>query len=160
DQAFGDGAKVDKADAIGLQNDVKNVRAERMCPHVVRHLEASPDADAKALAAMLKGWDGNYTLDSAAPTAFETFMNWWQRAVLAVHLPERLIDLTMQQTGLAMDILAGEYPDYFPVGTTAKAVEVAARTMAHMREKIGKDEAAWRWGKIHLAHWKHPVGKA
>jgi penicillin amidase len=158
DQAFADGKKVDKKAAIALQNDVKNVRAERMCPHLVRHLAASKDADATALAALLKGWDGNYTLESAAPTAFETFMNLWQRAVLAVHLPERLLDLAQQQTGLAMDLLAGEHTSYFTGGTSAKVVEVAKRTMAHLREKLGQDEAAWKWGRIHLAHWKHPIG--
>ena len=160
DQAFGDGKKVEKKAAIALQNDVKNVRAERMCPHIVRQLQGSPDADAKALAAMLKGWDGEYTLDSAAPTAFETFMNLWQRRVLAVHLPERLLDLAQQQTGLAMDLLAGEHADYFKGGIAAKVEEIAKRTMAHLREELGKDEAAWKWGKIHLAHWKHPVGNA
>jgi penicillin amidase len=160
DQAFGDGGKVDKKAAIALQNDVKNVRAERMCPHIVRQLATSKDADAAALAALLKPWDGRYTLDSAAPTAFETFMNLWQRAVLAVHLPERLLELAQQQTGLAMDLLAGEHAGYFDVGTPAKVVEVARRTMAQLREQIGKDEAAWKWGRIHLAHWKHPTGNA
>ena len=38
---------------------------------------------------------------SIAPTLFETFMALWQREVIGQHLPERLLDLTHQQTGLA-----------------------------------------------------------
>ena len=41
----------------------------------------------------------------------------WQRTVLTRHLPERLLDLTMQQTGLAVSLLEGAEPDYFTSGT-------------------------------------------
>ena len=160
DQAFGGSTVLDRAAGIALQNDVKNCRAERMCPHIVRQLAGVQDADAVALAAALKSWDARYTLDSIAPTVFETFMNLWQRKVLAVHIPERLLDLTQQQTGLAMNLLEGAHPEYFTAGTSATVAAVAKQTMADLRAKLGKDQQAWQWGRIHIAHWHHPIGNA
>jgi penicillin amidase len=131
-----------------------------MCPHVVRHLAGSTDPDAAAVATALKSWDGNYTVDSIAPTVFETFMNFWQRKVLAVHIPERLLDLTQQQTGLAMSLLEDAHPKYFPAGTSATAVAVAKQTLAELRSRLGADQQAWQWGRIHQAHWHHPIANA
>ena len=72
---------------MALQNDVKNVRAERVCPGILAALAGSDSADARGLSAILAGWDHRYTLDSAAPTVFETFMYHWQRRVLG-HFPQ------------------------------------------------------------------------
>ena len=38
DQALGGSGAMDTAANIELQNDVKNCRAERLCPHILRHL--------------------------------------------------------------------------------------------------------------------------
>ena len=149
-----------RAAAIALQNDVKNCRAERMCPHIVRQLAGSQDADAVAVVAALKSWDGEYTVDSICPTVFETFMNFWQRKVLGVHIPERLLDLTQQQTGLAMSLLEGAHPSYFAAGTSATAVEAAKQTLAELRSRLGADQKSWQWGVIHKAHWHHPIANA
>jgi penicillin amidase len=160
DQAFGGGGIADRAAAIALQNDVKNCRAERMCPHILRHLAGSRDADAVAVTAALKSWDGRYTLDSAVPTVFETFMNLWQRTVIGAHVPERLLDLTQQQTGLAMSLLEGVHPQYFAAGTSATVVAVAKQAMAELRSRLGNDQQGWQWGRIHKAHWHHPIANA
>ena len=48
-------------------------------------------------------------------------------------------------------------PDYFPAGTAAEAEKVARETIVHLRERLGAGPADWAWGKVHLAHWKHPL---
>jgi penicillin amidase len=154
DSAFAGMVGADQAAMIALQNDVKNTRAERMCAHIARHLttpETKPIADA------LAGWDFLYTLDSIAPTVFETFMFLWQRAVLSVHLPERLLDLTQQQTGLAMELLEDPSRRYFSTDTGTMVREIAARSVQRLSEKLGSDPAGWAWGRVHTAHWKHPI---
>ncbi|MGE0714748.1 MAG: penicillin acylase family protein [Alphaproteobacteria bacterium] len=156
DQAFAHGPG-DAAATVALQLDVKNVRAERLAPLVVRALAGAADADAKALAAILAGWDFGYGLETAAPTVFETFMFHWQRRVLARHLPERLLDLAMQQTGLAATLLEQPETAYFAGGTRAEAASVAAEAMAALRRRLGDDPAGWAWGRVHLAHWRHPL---
>ena len=85
----------------------------------------------------------------------------WQREVIGQHLPERLLDLTHQQTGLAAGLLEDPTIGYFADGT---APHVAAVAQPHARRAAvdgsGSDEAAWQWGRIHQAHWRHPVGDA
>jgi penicillin amidase len=157
DAAFVATPKGDAASIIALQNDVTNVRAERLSPHIVAMLAGSADPAVRQVAAALSGWDYRYTLGSIAPTVFETFMYLWQRKVLGRHLPERLLDLTHQQTNLGATLL--ETPDmaYF-AGSTEQAVqETAVQTMATLRAKHGDDATKWQWRSVHVVHWRHPV---
>lgn len=156
DQAFS-GTTADRAHTIGLQNDVKSVRAERSAGHVVALLKGSGDADAEAMAGLLEGWDFMYTTDSVAATVFETFMFHWQRATLAVHVPPRLLDLAVQQTNLCVHLLAHPEMVHFPQGSRAAAVAAARAGMEVLRKRLGADPKGWAWGVVHVAHWKHPI---
>ncbi|BBK32516.1 penicillin amidase [Stella humosa] len=156
DQVFA-GGTADHAATTALQNDIKNVRAERVCPDLLAALAGSADADASGLAALLAGWDYRYGLDSAAPTVFETFMFHWQRRVLGQHVPGRLLDLASQQTNLGVALLADPAMAYFPDGTRPAAVAAAKDAMAALRARLGDDPATWTWGRVHLAHWSHAL---
>ncbi len=155
-QALGDRNALDIAANIALQNDVKNCRAERLCPHIVRHLDGV-DA-ASSLRRMLGDWDYRYAGTSIAATVFEAFMALWQREVISQHMPERLLDLTHQQTGLAVALLEDASVAYFADGTAKHVSTVAAKTLDTLQAKLGRDEASWQWGRVHQAHWRHPVG--
>ncbi|MEJ0019021.1 MAG: penicillin acylase family protein [Acetobacteraceae bacterium] len=157
DQALGGHTTLDVAANVRLQNDVVNCRAERLCPHILRHLGATGDA---TLRQAFADWDYRYSLASIAPTLFEAFMALWQREVLGLHVPQRLLDLTHQQTGLAAALLEDDAIAYFPDGTTPHVVAVAQHTIAGLRDRLGSDLGAWQWGRIHQAHWRHPVGDA
>jgi len=157
DQELAPQRPMDRAAHIRLQNDVKNCRAERMCPHILRHLEAVREPEAAIVAGTLSGWDYRYDLASTAPTVFETFMVAWQRTVLAEHIPARLLDLTAQQTGLAVSLLEGEQPEYFGRGMGAAVSAVAKETVVMLRRRLGEDPASWRYERVHLAHWHHPL---
>jgi penicillin G amidase len=157
-QALGDRNPLDVAGNIALQNDVKNCRAERVCPHIVRHLDGV-DA-ASWLRRVLGDWDYRYTGNSVAPTLFEAFMALWQREVISQHMPERLLDLTHQQTGLAVALLEDASIAYFTDGTAKHVSAVAADTLTTLQTTLGSDEVSWQWGRVHQAHWRHPVGDA
>jgi penicillin amidase len=155
-QALGGRGMMDTKANIRLQNDVKNCRAERSCPHILRHLAGDEPLFVRALA----GWNYDYSLTSIAPTLFEAFMALWQREVVGQHMPERLLDLTHQQTGLAASLLEDDSIRYFSDGTALHVVAVARRTLEDLRTRLGTDEAAWQWGRIHQAHWHHPISEA
>jgi penicillin G amidase len=152
DQLFTARRTHDRAANIAVQNDVVNARAHRLVPAILRLI---PPDDAVAIA--LSNWDFAYTPDSAAPTVFETFMAQWQRATVAEHIPPRLHDLVVQQTGLGSALLADPERPFFPAGTEATARGVAASALKTLRDRLGPDISAWAWGKVHLAHWKHPL---
>ncbi|HEX5326043.1 MAG TPA: penicillin acylase family protein, partial [Acetobacteraceae bacterium] len=157
DQAFAGRPVMDRAANIRFQNDVKSSRAERMCPHILRHLSASRDPAAGIVATALSGWDFGYDLASTAPTVFETLMALWQRTVLGVHLPARLLDLTSQQTGLGADLLEQGDDGYFPAGIAAAVVAVAQQSVERLRARLGDDPGSWRWERVHVVHWHHPL---
>jgi penicillin amidase len=142
----------DRDDTIAAQNDVVNVRAASLVPAILRLLPPE-----NPLARALADWDYAYTLESMAPTVFETFMFHWQRATAAVHMPARLHDLVVQQTGLGCALLADPARAFFPDGTQATARRVAAAALATLEEKLGADPQGWGWGRVHVAHWKHPL---
>jgi penicillin amidase len=50
--------------------------------------------------------------------------------------------------------------DWFRDGASAAEqalVEAAREAVRELRRRFGADPAAWRWGNIHLAHWRHPL---
>jgi penicillin amidase len=152
-QALGGRGTMDTAANITLQNDVKNCRAERLCPHILRHLGGNEATFARVLG----DWDYRYSLTGIAPTLFEAFMALWQREVIGQHVPDRLLDLTHQQTGLATSLLEDPSISYFADGTAPHVAAVARSTLAALRSGLGDDEALWQWGRIHQAHWHHPI---
>ncbi len=44
---------------------------------------------------------------------------------------------------------------FFEDGTAPHVAAVAQRTVD---ARLGNDEASWQWGRIHRAHWYHPLG--
>ena len=159
-QALGGAGALDTKANITLQNDVKNCRAERLVPHILRHLAASDDAAAALFRQSLGDWDYNCALGSAAPTLFETFMALWQREVIGQHIEERLLDLTHQQTGLGASLLEDAAAGYFADGVAPHVVSVARSAVQTLRARLGEDPAGWHWGRVHQAHWHHPIGHA
>ncbi|HSU04789.1 MAG TPA: penicillin acylase family protein [Acetobacteraceae bacterium] len=157
DEAFAQQPVMDRAANIRFQNDVKNSRAARLCPHILRHLAAGAGPEVAIVTSALRDWDYRYDLASTAPTIFESFMARWVRTVLAEHMPARLLDLTSQQTGLAATLLEDGDDGYFAAGVTATLAAVAKQTVAHLREHLGANPATWRWERVHIAHWRHPL---
>ena len=162
DQVFAGAPTLDLAATIALQNDIVNTRAQRCVPHILAALRGEDDADVRMLAEALAGWDARYSLDTAAPTLFETFMALWNRAVQGWHLPARLLDLTVQQTGLATAVLEGAVLDgagagFFAEGLAPHVRRVAGEAVVALRARLGDDPAGWLWGAVHVAHWRHPL---
>jgi penicillin amidase len=157
-QALGGRSSLDTAANITLQNDVKNCRAERLCPHILRHLASADDAAVATFKRAVSDWDYRYAVTSIAPTLFETFMVLWQHEVIGQHVAERLFDLTHQQTGLGASLLEDSSIDYFADGTAAHVIAVAKRSIDRLRSRLGRDAANWQWGRVHQAHWHHPLG--
>ncbi|MBV9357531.1 MAG: penicillin acylase family protein, partial [Chloroflexi bacterium] len=161
-QAFASTAPVDSAHVMDLQNDVRSCRGQRLCPPLVRQLAASSDPDVTLLRGTLAAWDARYATESIAPTLFETFMEVWQERVLGEHFPAGVRDLVRSQTGPAARLIAQDDLDWFAAGTSVREELIAAarRTMQRVRERYGLDQAAWRWGAVHRAHWRHPLSAA
>jgi penicillin G amidase len=52
-------------------------------------------------------------------------------------------------------LLADRTISFFADGTAPHVAAVAQRTLV---ARLGNDEGSWQWGRIHRAHWYHPLG--
>jgi penicillin amidase len=158
-QALDDNSAVNREFVVSLQNDVKSRRAERLCPPLIEQLQGAEDPDVEQLRLILGGWDYRYTLDSVAPTVFETFMDVWQDHVLLEYFPPRLLLLLRDQTGAAARLIErGDLLEWFHDNGVGDELTATARlAMQQVRARFGADADTWRWGTVHLAHWRHPL---
>ena len=145
------------AAAQALQNDVLSIPARR----IVRLLEdvSGRRPDETAGLDMLLSWDCRLDADSAAAALFEV---WWSRH-LRPTLFRRLVD---SRAALALigpgDIgsalarlksLAKEDGE----GFRALVLESLTDAFATCCELMGPEPAAWKWGGLHQALFKHAV---
>ena len=77
------------------------------------------------------------------------------RRRVAAEMPQ---DLRDEAFGAAL--LEDASIGYFPDGTPAHVGAVAERALDTLRARLGSDEASWQWGRLHQAHWLHPLGDA
>ncbi len=156
-QALEGSPRLDLDQSIALQNDVKSCRAERLAPPLVRWLADSADPEIVQLRAALSAWDFCYTNDSVAPTLFETFMEVWQERVARERFPDQLVPLVSGQGGPAARLIEHADLAWF-AGDLRRELEEAARAaLALVREHHGTEPAGWQWGRVHHAHWRHPL---
>jgi penicillin G amidase len=158
-QGFAASPVADRQQAIALQNDIKSCRAERLCPSLVDRLAQTDQPDVVVLRDALAGWDYRYTIESLAPTLFETFMHVWQGRVARQQFPERLVGLVEASSGAAARLVERGDDDlhWFGSGVRAELVAAAREALERVRTRCGADPADWQWGKVHQAHWRHPL---
>jgi penicillin amidase len=159
-QALGQITDVDRASVVALQNDVKSRRAERLCPPIVEHLSGSSEEEVEQVRTILSTWDYRYTLESVAPTIFETLMDVWQERVLLEYFPARLSTLLLTQTGVASRLIEHGDLEWFKQDIHAELVAAAAYAMHQVHARFGTNPAGWHWGVVHRANWRHPLSNA
>jgi penicillin G amidase len=149
----------DRERAVALQNDIKSCRAERICPALVGRLAQSTDSDVVAVREALAAWDYRYTTDSQAATLFETFMEAWQWRVARERFAEDVAELVHAAGGAAARLIERGDEDLGWFGRDLRGeLEAAARAaLEQVRARHGSDPADWQWGKVHQAHWRHPL---
>lgn len=159
------------ASMAALQGDYLSVPARRILTRL-RGLDVPDDIDGLAL---LRGWDGNLSADSAAAAVFEV---WYRR-----HLRPALLTQALQEhvgapdaaaiatrISPAEDLLAdsrvdlelienpglrlGPRPEKFLAETLARTLPAA---MTEVSELLGPDRRTWSWGRLHVACARHPL---
>ncbi|MBN8897844.1 MAG: penicillin acylase family protein, partial [Rhodospirillales bacterium] len=137
------------ADSMALQCDVFSVPARRVAP-----LLAGMTEPAEALA-LLRDWDFQLRVDSAAAALFEV---WWVK-----HLKPTLLD-TVTQDPIARPLLApGDNETMLALlegGRLGGLIEATLRdAMATCRRLLGNDPAGWRWGALHHGYFPHVLSR-
>jgi penicillin amidase len=146
-------------DTLALQTDVVSVTARRVCGLLDR--VAQPGA--AAARSYLSAWDHRLAADSGPAALFEI---WFSQHLLPA-LPRLLgpaglaARLGVPDTALALDLLEqaahGGFGDDKAAARDQLLIETLEAAWQDARRRLGEDSAAWRWGALHQAFFRHPL---
>jgi len=158
-------------DARGLQLDSVSVVAKRLVPYVLSAVAG--DETLARYTALFDGWDYRLDKDSAAAALYGAFYRALLTNTFKDEFPEdiweELTDADMvyfADQAIAKHIGENDFA-LFDDLTTADVVEtrddVIKKSMtdavAELTDRLGKDPATWRWGKLHEMTFAHPLGE-
>lgn len=145
------------ADSIALQHDVQSLPARAL----LRLIPANVSAAAAPAAALMRGWDGAMTADSAAALLYQMVLPELLAAYRLAVVPAAARDLIpsvnlhdMLQALAAPDARLGPQP------AAARDAMIDAALAAGWQTALargGADPAGWRWGDLHRVAITHPL---
>jgi penicillin amidase len=164
-----DSSRFTRQDFERLQHDELSLPARTLVPLLKAAGGNDPARAGRSVAFRvaldsLSAWDYVMRRDQAAPLIYEAWLGMLQSRVLevrfgaAAHRPDVYLETAVLiKTLSAPDSLYGRNPrvarDSILLGALAQAVAQVAKT-------AGADPAAWRWGAMHQAFFKHPLAAA
>lgn len=147
-------------EAMRLQCDVTSLTAR----DTLALLEGLRGADAAQRGAleMLRGWDHVLGVDSAPGALFQV---WLERHLFPAVIerlapPEVLAAITFPDVALVIDALSRPDPGFGADAAAARdalLLETLGAAFDETAERLGDDPAGWEWGRLHRAHFRHPL---
>ncbi|HEY0532531.1 MAG TPA: penicillin acylase family protein [Actinoplanes sp.] len=156
-------------DFAALQNDVTDQLATLIVPRLLTALRTAPlDPVQRAAFDELARWDNRMTESSTGATIWWTFWTdylagvfqpWWDASHVPVGTDSQILDVAPARASLDEDLEAWTLrdpgnpafsPPGRPPGTATSAMRDAFQhTLADLTGRLGRDPAAWRWGRVH-----------
>ena len=143
--------------SMQLQTDDLSIPARRL-GDVVAAMQGTGDA-AVGLD-LLRAWDHRLARDSAAAALFEI---WWMK-----HLKPALLDMLAPDATVRALFVPGdtesllallERPDNRLPDRETLLVTTLAAAVADCRTRMGADQSAWAWGRLHHGYFEHVLAR-
>ncbi len=142
------GRKFDVDDFARMQQDTISLPARDFVSMLKQWHPAEGSQSAKVRAAMLS-WDCNLSMESSTALIYEMWIE---------HLHDAVFPKGIASVRLAPDVLLNE------VRTSPERNALLEKTLqaslAEIRERLGPDQAEWKWGNLHKVYFRHPIGVA
>lgn len=148
-----------------IQGDTYSIPAEILIPYL-SVVEPETDLQTAALAAV-KAWDRNCTIDSVAPSIFETWFRFlFKETVIDEYGQERFDQLDYltitKQILMLNELMADPNSSWFGSDPGSRD-DVVRRSFAEavqwLSDEYGDDPSQWQWGRIHTVTFTHlPLG--
>lgn len=152
------GSRFSVEDSERMQNDIVATPAQRLLK-LLSGLR-SDDAQTATALRMLQGWDGTMDRDSAAAALYEVWSSKPLRAaVLKAGAGDAGAALAAPGDNTRMVLLL-ENPFGWVTNEQRDALllKTLPAAMQELTAKLGPDPAAWKWGALHRAEFRHPLG--
>lgn len=157
-----------------IQNDVKSDRDVRMRNLVLSSIDLNQLKSEGTIYAQALGkfaeWDGEYNINSIAPTIYTSMVYHILKQAMADELGEyqfeRSVDLLPIKTSLET-LFTNETSPWWDDVNTKENIETRNQQFAKglklalndLTENLGKDLSNWKWGKVHTLTHVHPIGR-
>ncbi|MGH2601811.1 MAG: penicillin acylase family protein, partial [Dehalococcoidia bacterium] len=105
----------------------------------------------------VEGWHNRYEQDQTGPVFYEMFMRFWARRVASERFPAHLVGLVTGQGSVVARLLADDDLPWFAGDKNTIILDTIRQAVREVKARFGDEPAGWQWGKIHLAHFKHPL---
>jgi penicillin amidase len=155
-------SKLNVADFEKLQHDEASLPARELTAVLREAKGVKPEL--KPFADMLTSWDCNLGKDSAAAALFEVWLTKLPPALIKRRFPRSSDRPVGGNLSLlrAIEALKNPSPQWFGANDTRGARDDALLTsleeaVKETRERFGDDPSKWRWGKLHVAPFTHPL---
>lgn len=140
------GRKFDVDDFAHMQQDTVSLPARDFVA-MLQDWHPSEGSEADKVRSEMLAWDCNVTMDSSAALVYEVWIE---------HLHREVLPKGIASVRLAPDILLNE------VKASREREALLEKTLnaslAEIRERLGPDQKEWKWGNLHKAYFRHPLG--
>ncbi len=153
-----------------LQLDTRTAYGPRTLAPLLSELDALvTDPAQRSALAQLARWDGDYQVDSLAPTLFVQFLYELALAAMADEMGQPQFDnlLSTRALDLALPRLTADATSPWWDNRATPAVETRRNVVKlawdaawkHLNTTLGQDQAGWAWGKAHTLTHGHALGR-
>ncbi|MBA2519663.1 MAG: penicillin acylase family protein, partial [Chloroflexia bacterium] len=149
--------RFDAAACRTLQLDTYSLHADQVCGSLLNRTAGHADDEVRLFVEQIEGWPNRYELDQTGPAFYEMFMRLWSRRVAAERFPEHLLGLVTGQGSVVARLLANDDVPWFAGDKNEIILETIREAVREVKARFGEEPAGWAWGRIHLAHFTHPL---
>ncbi len=142
------GRKFDVDDFARMQQDTVSLPARDFLA-LLKDWHPAPGSEAEQVRSELLSWNCNVSMESRAALVYEVWIEHLHRALL----PKGIASVRLAPDVLLNELKASSEKDAL-LGKTLEA------SLREIHERLGADQTEWKWGNLHKAYFRHPLGVA
>lgn len=158
------------ADFQRIQASAYSIPASQVVSYFIK-AGAAAGGDAASAAKLLQGWDFNMTRDSVAASIYEVTVRTLLQETFEPILGKKLYNSYVENfipSGLVrvfVQLVTQPSAPFFGITLESQAPTLRDQAIARamrdsmnqLRATFGSDTTQWQWGKLHQAHFNHPL---
>jgi penicillin amidase len=142
------GQKFDVDDFAHMQQDTISLPAREFLS-ILKQWQPDAASEAGKVRSAMLAWDCNVSMDSKPALIYEVWIDYIQGALL----PKGLASTRLDPYVLLHELKAS--PE-----RSSLLQQTLDRTLTEIRQRLGPDQNEWKWGNLHKAYFRHPLGVA
>ena len=159
-----------KEDVMQMINDVTSSMTPVMITHAFQNIETNRFSEKEQMALdLLQKWDGNYDVESVAPTIYNRFIYEWLENTYLDEMGDTFFTFlnTSQQKKVAANQMQRQASIWWDDVTTSDTVETKSDIVVKslkgaiifLEKQLGSEISSWSWNRVHSIEHQHPMGR-